>query len=54
MQDFLNLGSSYRINTPSTIGCNWKWRMKPSAISSELEEKIFNMTKLYGRLNRHD
>lgn len=28
MQDFLNLGSEARINTPSTLGGNWMWRMK--------------------------
>ena len=24
MQDFLNLDTSARMNTPSTVGCNWK------------------------------
>lgn len=28
MQDLLHLGSEARMNTPSTLGNNWKWRMK--------------------------
>ena len=49
-QDFLGLGSEARINTPSTLGDNWKWRMKQGAFRSELAEKMRNMAKLYGRL----
>ena len=33
MQDYLGLGSEARINTPSTLGRNWQWRMKPDAIA---------------------
>ncbi len=49
VQDFLGLGSEARINTPSTLGDNWKWRMTKGAFSEELKEKIRRMTKLYGR-----
>lgn len=28
MQDYLELDSYARINTPGTVGCNWKWRME--------------------------
>lgn len=52
LQDFLNLGSEARMNTPSTVGQNWKWRMLPDALSSELAEKILNITKLYGRFEK--
>ena len=27
MQDILELDSSARMNTPSTVGGNWKWRV---------------------------
>ncbi len=47
-QDYLNLGSEARINTPSTLG-NWHWRMKSEALSPELAQSIAEMTKLYGR-----
>ena len=50
MQDFLGLGSESRINTPSTLGDNWKWRMKPGAFTEEIAEKMRGMAKLYGRL----
>jgi 4-alpha-glucanotransferase len=50
MQDFLELGSQARMNIPSTIGDNWKWRMKTDQLTKELSDKIYEITKLYGRL----
>ena len=50
MQDYLELDSSARINTPSTLGCNWKWRMDKDALDPKLAKKIYKMAKLYGRL----
>ena len=49
MQDYLGLGSGGRINTPSTLGNNWDWRMKENAYTPELAEKIYEMSKLYKR-----
>lgn len=49
IQDFLNLGNEARINLPSTLGINWRWRIKENLLTDELAEKIYNMTKLYGR-----
>ncbi len=49
MQDLLCLGDSARINTPSTIGHNWLWRMKPGAFSDKLIARLLAMTHLYGR-----
>ncbi len=49
MQDYLGLGNEARINTPSTLGSNWEWRMKEDACTRELAEKIYTLTKLYGR-----
>jgi 4-alpha-glucanotransferase len=49
MQDYLGLGAEARINVPSTLGTNWKWRMLPGQCTDELAERIYNMTKLYGR-----
>lgn len=48
-QDYLCLPGTARINTPSTLGYNWQWRMKKDAFSDKLCEKINKMTKLYGR-----
>ncbi len=50
VQDFLCLDGSARINTPSTLGNNWDWRLKRNQISDTLIEKIYKMTRLYGRL----
>ena len=50
MQDYLNLDSRARMNTPSTIGGNnWCWRMRKKAASAALARKIAKITKLYGR-----
>ena len=38
-----------RINTLSTLGGNWTWRMSADALSSGLAEKIRRMTLVYGR-----
>lgn len=51
-QDYLCLSKSARLNTPSTIGKNWQWRMPKGAFSDKLCKKIYNMTKLYGRLKK--
>lgn len=49
MQDYLGLGAQARINTPSTLGINWKWRMEAGSLTEELAEKICGLTRLYGR-----
>ena len=50
MQDYLGLGAEARINTPSTLGNNWKWRMQKGEFKKNLSKKVFDITKLYGRL----
>ena len=49
MQDYLELGADARMNTPGSIGGNWRWRMKPGAATGELAAKIRHITELYGR-----
>ncbi len=49
MQDFLGIGSEGRINTPSTIGDNWKWRMGKKDFSRKLRKRIAEMIRLYRR-----
>ncbi|CUU46120.1 4-alpha-glucanotransferase [Clostridium beijerinckii] len=49
MQDFLNLGNETRINLPSTIGENWTWRAKDGVFTNELANKIYRLTRIYGR-----
>ncbi len=49
VQDFLGLGSEARINTPSTLGDNWKWRMKKNELTKKTVKRISEMVKLYRR-----
>ena len=48
-QDYLGLGSEARINTPSSIGGNWVWRVKKGEFTKELSQKILKLSKIYGR-----
>lgn len=50
LQDYLELGSEARINTPSTLGGNWEWRMDADACTPELAEHMANLAILYGRV----
>ncbi len=49
LQDYLGLDDRSRINTPSTIGKNWRWRVKKRLLSKELCNEIREMTSRYGR-----
>ncbi len=49
MQDLIGLGSEARMNTPSTVGSNWQWRVRKEQISEESAEFLRYHTKLYGR-----
>mgnify|MGYP000796966892 FL=1 len=50
MQDLLNLDGKARINVPSTLGGNWSWRAMPKAFNAKIANRLFRLTKLYGRL----
>lgn len=52
MADFLGIDSSGRINTPSTLGTNWSWRIKSECINDWLANIIKENTILYGRENK--
>lgn len=49
-QDLLGLGSESRMNTPSTVGSNWRWRALPGRFTPDLAAKLRHCMKLYGRL----
>lgn len=51
MQDLLGLGSESRINIPSTVGNNWKWRMAAGAFNDDIKARLKHITKISGRLN---
>ena len=52
VQDYMGLGAEARMNFPSTMGNNWKWRMKKDVTEQykELSKRIYKLTKMYGRL----
>ena len=51
MQDLIGLGSEARINTPSTIGNNWKWRATEDQINSKLAKHLLTYMQMYARVN---
>lgn len=51
LQDYLGLDNRARINQPSTVGKNWKWRVQKEQLSEELKRKIRRLTRMYGRMN---
>ena len=50
MQDHLHLGAPARINTPSTLGNNWVWRLAEGQLTPQLAQRIRRLTATYGRL----
>jgi 4-alpha-glucanotransferase len=49
LQDFLQLGAMARMNTPSTVGKNWTWRVKPDALTEDLSSWIREINTTYNR-----
>ena len=49
-QDLLGLGTESRMNTPSTVGNNWRWRAKDGVFTPELAQRLRTAMELYGRL----
>lgn len=50
MQDILELPGDARMNIPGTPSGNWRWRMKPDAVTPELSEKLREYTYRYRRI----
>ncbi len=48
-QDILGLGSEARMNLPGTSNGNWKWRMKPGAVTKEIAARLKELASLYDR-----
>ena len=49
IQDYLELGDAGRMNEPSTIGKNWRYRVQYKDLTMDLQKRIAKLTKLYGR-----
>lgn len=50
MQDYLGYDNSSRMNQPSTVGTNWRWRITKKELSKKLQKQIREITRRYGRL----
>ena len=51
LQDVLGLGSDARINLPGTSGPdNWSWRVRSEAFNDDVAQRMYHLTKLFGRL----
>ncbi len=50
-QDLLGLSGGARMNEPSTLGKNWKWRALPGVFTPELALRLRHETALYGRFS---
>ncbi len=50
IQDYLGLDNRARINHPSTLGTNWRWRLAKGQLNASLLKEIREMTRISGRL----
>jgi 4-alpha-glucanotransferase len=49
MQDVLGMPGSARMNVPSSVGGNWRWRMQEGAFSKKLMKRLKKWVARYGR-----
>ncbi len=49
MQDILGLDNHARMNTPSTLGGNWQWRLMSEQLDQMPTEMLRKLTALYSR-----
>ncbi len=52
MQDVLGLGTQARMNRPSTLSGNWRWRFGPGLLRPEVGRKLRELTELYERCGK--
>ena len=49
LQDIAGLGNEARINIPSTVGTNWRWRVSQKEMSKAAAKKLLSYAKTYNR-----
>ena len=49
MQDILKLGNEARMNAPSTVGYNWRWRLGQEQLDESRRAWIRNLAAVYRR-----
>jgi len=50
MQDVLGQDDQARMNFPSTVGDNWRYRISKNAFNRKIARKLCDVTRLYSRL----
>lgn len=50
IQDYLGLGSEARMNRPSTLGDNWRWRLLPGEMDGQRVRRMRRLAGVYGRM----
>jgi len=51
LQDYMGYDNTARMNKPSTIGINWRWRVTDE-LSDELQAELLSVAKRYGRCSQ--
>ncbi len=54
MQDLLGLDGRARMNTPSTLGNNWQWRVLPGSYGEKLSRRLYREMRVYQRLPKQN
>ena len=49
MQELCGFGTEARINVPSTVGNNWRWRTMDSDFTAESAEYLNRLTEICNR-----
>ncbi len=49
VQDILEMGNEARMNTPSTVGDNWKWRMLKNSLTKKKAKELKRLAIFYAR-----
>ena len=49
LQEFLELGSEARFNTPGTTAGNWCWRLPPDLLDAGLAQWYARLNQVFGR-----
>ncbi|MGK7922287.1 MAG: 4-alpha-glucanotransferase [Trichodesmium sp.] len=53
LQDILGLGEEAVMNRPGVGEGNWSWRYKSEMLTSEVSDRLREMTRTYGRTPKH-
>ncbi len=53
LQDLLALDGEARMNRPGRADANWGWRYLPGALTSELQQRLGDMTRRFGRAPKY-